>query len=76
MIKRFVYLNTGIMESIYHSQVEPVMRYFKEKSEQMLHISLESGKNNSAEFINRLARIKGMVDSEIFIQKILYSKFI
>lgn len=69
MIKRFVYLNTGIMESIYHSQVEPVLRYFKEKSGQILHISLESGKNNSAEFISRLACIEGMVDSEIFVQR-------
>ena len=41
-IKKYVYLSTGIRENIFESQVEPVLKFMKNNSDQMLHISMES----------------------------------
>lgn len=67
-IGAYVYLNSGIMESIYYSQVEPVLSYVKERAERMLHISLESKGYLTKEFMKRRADVGRLFESEYLIQ--------
>lgn len=56
------------MESIFRSQVEPVMKFAKLNAENFLHISLEPGRDGSSEFNNRLDEIASEFDTRILIQ--------
>jgi len=64
----FVYLNTGITESIYMSQVEPVLKFARANAEKLIHISLEPARDDSPAFKKRLAEVAAEFDTTIVYQ--------